>query len=169
MTAKQQSLLGVIRRNLLNVFRQLSKVNDDHRKHNPINTLDIRPSLLSNQSSDITMADSPSLLFYYLFDDWYTSYALVAKSEHQYAMELEKLVRSHRSLMCWPVLTRGVARRHVHQASSSLNSEITPIREGARRLEAYVSELCAHRRTHIRQTKAFTFKHRRPIQHEWWP
>lgn len=121
---------------------QLSKVKDDHRKQNPINTLDIRPSLLSNQSSDITIADSPSLLFYYLFDDWYTSYALVAKSEHQYAMELEKLVRSHQSLLCWPVLTIRVARRHVHQAQSPPNTETTPIRAGTRRLEAYVSELC---------------------------
>lgn len=144
MTAKQERLLSVIRRNLLNVFKQLSKVNDDHRKHNPINTLDIRPSLLSNQSSNITIADSPSLLFYYLFDDWYTSYALVAKSEHQYAMELEKLVRAHRFLMCWPVLTRRIARRYVHQASSSPNPEITPIRAGTRCLEAHVSELCAH-------------------------
>lgn len=91
----KQLLLNVIRRNLLNVFMQLSGVDDVHRKNNPINTLDIRPSLLSNQSSNITIADSPSLLFYYLFDDWYTSYALVAKSEHQYAMELEKLVCSH--------------------------------------------------------------------------
>lgn len=144
MTAKELSLLSAIRRNLLNVFKQLSKVNDDHRKHNPINTLDIRPSLLSNQSSDITMADSPSLLFYYLFDDWYTSYALVAKSEHQYSMELEKLVRSHRSLTCWLVLTR-VAQRYVHQASSSSNSEITSIWAGTRRLETNVSELWAHR------------------------
>lgn len=75
---------------------QLSEVNNVHRKKNPINTLDIRPGLLSNQSSNITIADSPSLLFYYLFDDWYTTYALVAKSEHQYAMQLEKLVGP-----CW--------------------------------------------------------------------
>ena len=99
MAETEQRLLTLIRRNLLNVFMQLSEVNDVHRIQNPINTLDIRPGLRSNQSSNITIADSPSLLFYYLFDDWYTSYALVAKSEHQYAMELEKLVRSnHRRL-----------------------------------------------------------------------
>ena len=92
MAEKEQRLLNVIRRNLLNVFMQLSEVNDMHRTNNPINTLDIRPGLCSNQNSNITIADSPSLLFYYLFDDWYTTYALVAKSEHQYAMELEKLV-----------------------------------------------------------------------------
>lgn len=109
MVDRKQRLLDAIRRNLLNVFMQLSEVNDVHRKENPINTLDIRPNLGSNQSSNITIADSPSLLFYYLFDDWYTSYALVAKSEHQYAMELEKLVRSHQSPTKWPVLIRRVA------------------------------------------------------------
>lgn len=88
---EQQSRLKLIRRNLHNVFKQLSKVNDTHRRDNPIHTLDIRPGLESNQTSNITIADSPSLLFYYLFDDWYTSYALVAKTEHAYAELLEKL------------------------------------------------------------------------------
>ena len=92
MAEEEKGSLGNIRRNLHNVFMQLSEVNHERRRNNPINTLDIRPGLRSNQSSDITIADSPSLLFYYLFDDWYTTYALVAKSEHQYAMELEKLV-----------------------------------------------------------------------------
>lgn len=109
MTEKEQQHLKVIRRNLLNVFKQLSEVNDSHRTENPINTLDIRPGLRSNQSSNITIADSPSLLFYYLFDDWYTSYALVAKSEHQYAMELEKLVRPYQSVVNWPVLIKREA------------------------------------------------------------
>ena len=48
----------------------------------------------SNQSSKISILDSPGLLFYYLFDDWYTSYALVAKKEQQYAARLDDLVRA---------------------------------------------------------------------------
>ena len=48
----------------------------------------------SNQNSKVTLLDSPGLLFYYLFDDWYTSYALVAKKEQQYAARLENLVIS---------------------------------------------------------------------------
>ena len=123
---------------------QLSEVNDLHRKENPINTLDIRPGLDSNQSSDITIADSPSLLFYYLFDDWYTTYALVAKSEHQYAMELERLVRPYQSRMYRPELIPPAARRYVHQASSSSHPEFAPVRAGTRCLEAYISELRAH-------------------------
>ena len=93
---RERVLLSVIRRNLHNVLMQLSRVNDERRKRNPINTLDIRPGLSSNlstgQSSKIKISDSPSLLFYYLFDDWYTTYALVAKREHHYAARLEDLV-----------------------------------------------------------------------------
>ncbi|KAL6718069.1 hypothetical protein ACLMJK_004154 [Lecanora helva] len=95
---KEKVLLPVIRRNLHNVLRQLSKVNDEERKQIPLNTLDIRPGLSSNlsvgQSSRIKIEDSASLLFYYLFDDWYTTYALVAKREHQYARRLERLRKS---------------------------------------------------------------------------
>ncbi|KAL2059641.1 hypothetical protein ABVK25_000934 [Lepraria finkii] len=87
----QMRRLLQIRRNLRNVLRQLSNVNNESRRKNPINTLDIRPGLSSNQTSDVTITDSPGLLFYYLFDDWYTSYALVAKEEHQYAGLLEDL------------------------------------------------------------------------------
>lgn len=89
----QREILASIRRNLWNVFSQLSRVKDDRNNH-PINTLEIRPGLPSNQTSNLTIADSPSLLFYYLFDDWYTTYALVAKDQHQYAQQLETLVSS---------------------------------------------------------------------------
>ena len=36
--------------------------------------------------------DGPGLLFYYLFDDWYATYALLAKEEHHYGSELKRLV-----------------------------------------------------------------------------
>ena len=36
--------------------------------------------------------DIPSLLFYYIFDDWAMSYSLVARREHRYSAELENLV-----------------------------------------------------------------------------
>ena len=92
LSEKQKARVVRMRRNLFNIFAQLSNVNDTRRRADPIQTLDIRPGLTSNQSSEITITESPSLLLYYLFDDWYTSYALVAKEEHQYARLLEKLV-----------------------------------------------------------------------------
>lgn len=91
-TQEQKMAFKIIRRNLLTVVRQLSNVKNDWRKANPILTLDIRPGMQSNLNSKVTLLDSPGLLFYYLFDDWYTSYALVAKKEQQYAARLETLV-----------------------------------------------------------------------------
>lgn len=94
------SPLGNSRRNLINVFRQLSKISDAWRIDHPVNTLDIRPGVLSNQSSNVTISDSPGLLFYYLFDDWYTTYALVSREEQQYGERLENLVLFSFSLSC---------------------------------------------------------------------
>ena len=81
-----------IRHNLLNVFKQLSKIKDNEDPTNPIMTVHIRPGLQHAHESEtrISDKDSPSLLFYYLFDDWYTTYALVARSEHQYGAHLER-------------------------------------------------------------------------------
>ena len=81
-----------IRRNLFNVFRQLSATQRDWRQTNPIDTLDIRPSESLFKGATVTISDSPGLLFYYLFDDWYTTYALVAREEQQYARVLDGLV-----------------------------------------------------------------------------
>ena len=36
--------------------------------------------------------DTPGLLFYYLFDDWSSSYGLVARKEYQYGAELDRMV-----------------------------------------------------------------------------
>lgn len=89
-----------LRRNLLNVFVQLSKVTKPSTR-NPISLVPIRhleTSLSdSNDPSDPlaqpdSEIDGPGLLFYYLFDDWYATYALLAKEEHHYGNELNKLV-----------------------------------------------------------------------------
>lgn len=40
----------------------------------------------------IKQEDGPSLLFYYIFDDWVSSYGLIAKREHKYGKALEELV-----------------------------------------------------------------------------
>ena len=92
MDESEQAALEVIRYNLLNVFKQLSKVNDEETANNPMMALKIRSGARVEDGRPITNSDSPSLLFYYLFDDWHTSYSLVARREHQYGDQLEKLV-----------------------------------------------------------------------------
>ena len=92
LTAAEVQSIPLIRRNMVNVIKQLSKSNAEWRAQHPIETLPIRWGLQPIEGSDITSSDEPSLLFYYLFDDWYTSYSLVAKQEHQYAKQLDLLV-----------------------------------------------------------------------------
>jgi hypothetical protein len=82
----------VLRRpNLLNSFRQLSKSNNGRNSKNPFMTLGIRSGV---QGTDGSPSDAPGLLFYYLFDDWYSAYSLVIRDENQYTAKLEKLVSS---------------------------------------------------------------------------
>lgn len=101
---EQNESLSAIRRNLLNVFGQLSRASSGQRERNPIMALPIRGSLTSGEDGTkdrkpTSMGDDSSLLFYYLFDDWYTSYSLVARKEHQYSAQLEDLVRHS-----WPCI-----------------------------------------------------------------
>ena len=73
----------------MNVFRQLSKAYSD-ASQNPIAILPIRKRVGENVGS-ASSAEAPSLLFYCLFDDWFTTYSLVARREHQYAAELNRI------------------------------------------------------------------------------
>ncbi|KAF2804754.1 uncharacterized protein BDZ99DRAFT_525110 [Mytilinidion resinicola] len=91
LRAHELRTLFAIRRNLINVFRQLSK-SECASRDSSIITLPIRKRIGdSEEETAHRPTDSPGLLFYYLFEDWYTTYSLVARKEHQYAAELDKL------------------------------------------------------------------------------
>lgn len=83
--------LKVIRRNAMLVFAGLS-MQSDGKRLNPLMATQVRnfPDTTSVKSEE-----SASLLFYYLFDDWISSYSLVIKKEHSYSTALETLVSSH--------------------------------------------------------------------------
>ncbi|KAL9046273.1 MAG: hypothetical protein Q9214_000852 [Letrouitia sp. 1 TL-2023] len=91
MPPSDELSMPILRRNLTNVFRQLSKADDPERVTNPMMTLPIRSGPQALNGEDISNSDAPCLLFYYLFDDWFTTYSLVAREEHQYRAQLEKL------------------------------------------------------------------------------
>ena len=150
LNEKQEARVARMRRNLFNVFTQLSNVNDTRRRSDPIHTLDIRPGLDANQSSDIRIAESPSLLLYYLFDDWYTSYALVAKEEHQYARLLEKLVSLIAHTICLLVIIIDIhtAFGHVPKTSARPDPTDASIRPSIGGPETHVPKLCTHHSAH---------------------
>ncbi|KAI9754650.1 MAG: hypothetical protein M4579_004613 [Chaenotheca gracillima] len=95
--APLRSEVLMMRRNVLNVFRQLSNSNAALTGQSPISILGIRRNLGAAESDGTNTAETnevnvpASLLFHYLFDDWYSSYGLVARQEHQYGRELFKL------------------------------------------------------------------------------
>ncbi|KAK7727029.1 hypothetical protein SLS57_003059 [Botryosphaeria dothidea] len=80
-----------IRRNIFNVFRNLSKCFDV--SHAPaLAVLPIRRRLGNSDEERVHRpSDAPGLLFYNLFDDWYSTYSLVARREHKYAAALDEL------------------------------------------------------------------------------
>lgn len=95
LSEEQAETLNSARRNLRNVFKQLSSVNADWRARHPLQTLDLRNYPSQPPKPPGTKSDTPGLLFYYLFDDWYTSYGLVAKEEQRYSTVLNRLVSGH--------------------------------------------------------------------------
>ncbi|KAI9808671.1 MAG: hypothetical protein M1825_003823 [Sarcosagium campestre] len=96
-TFGEEAILLRTRKNLLNVFKHLSHASMSREDVNPIFVLNIRGAqdLMGEDDPDPTgqrtAQDAPSLLFYYLFDDWYSTYGLVARQEHQYGAELNIL------------------------------------------------------------------------------
>ncbi|KAF2199018.1 hypothetical protein GQ43DRAFT_377250 [Delitschia confertaspora ATCC 74209] len=83
--------LYTIRRNIINVFRQLSKAPTPLHDTSMV-MLPIRNRIGNSELETVHRStDSPGLLFYYLFEDWYTTYSLVTRRDHGYASELDRL------------------------------------------------------------------------------
>ena len=95
LSHRQNELLKVARRNLVNVFSELSKCPAAKARRTAMSTLQLRVGPSASHEGAIPGAvadDTPGLLFYYLFDDWSSSYGLVARKEYQYGAELDRMV-----------------------------------------------------------------------------
>ncbi|KAE9987389.1 hypothetical protein EG327_003835 [Venturia inaequalis] len=90
LTENEKRSLAVVRRNTVNVFRQLSR-GYDHSHDSARQELPLR-TRLGNVDEETTHrpSDMPGLLFYYLFDDWENIYSYIARG-HGYAEEIDKL------------------------------------------------------------------------------
>ncbi|KAK4543677.1 hypothetical protein LTR36_005322 [Oleoguttula mirabilis] len=93
LDALQQRILKETRRNLVNVFRSLSKAEEDAlMAHNPMALLPIRTRLGDTPQETVHReSDAPGLLFYYLFENWHNSYTLITRKESRYGVELGEL------------------------------------------------------------------------------
>ncbi|KAI1972571.1 hypothetical protein LOZ51_003311 [Ophidiomyces ophidiicola] len=88
---ERREALKVIRRNIGLVLFGIPKQHSDKKKQNPLLGTHIRNSSNSCEDVRIRKGEAPSLLFYYIFDDWATNYSLVIGREHSYSAALEKL------------------------------------------------------------------------------
>ncbi|RAH72805.1 uncharacterized protein BO66DRAFT_317022 [Aspergillus aculeatinus CBS 121060] len=87
-----KAVLGVVRRNLQLIFSGVSRHHPASSESDSLVTIRVRPSSEAcPEQTSIRQEDGPSLLFYYIFDDWVSSYALVAKREHKYGVALDRL------------------------------------------------------------------------------
>ncbi|KIV85904.1 hypothetical protein PV11_01556 [Exophiala sideris] len=85
----------VSRRNVLNVFQHLSTL---YAQDDALGAL-MKVSVRWKEQSETSEKGHPeseaaSLLFYYLFDDWWSTYMLIARREHPYRHTLETLRES---------------------------------------------------------------------------
>lgn len=88
----EDSVLRETRRNLLNVFRSLSHV-EEPASTSPLSLLPIRQRLGNTTEETVHRpSDAPGLLFYYLFENWFNSYSLVTRRDSRYGRELENIV-----------------------------------------------------------------------------
>lgn len=88
-------VLDIVRRNIRFIFAGVSRQHFAMSESESLITIRVRHfSDLGPDQANIKQKDGPSLLFYYIFDDWVSSYGLIAKREHKYGVALEKLVSS---------------------------------------------------------------------------
>ncbi|KAJ5975821.1 hypothetical protein N7481_009528 [Penicillium waksmanii] len=88
----QLKILRIARRNIKSIFEGVSRLHQSKTENDSLVTIRVRHfNDVGPDQANIKQDDGPSLLFYYLFDDWMSSFGLVAKREHKYSMLLEEL------------------------------------------------------------------------------
>lgn len=90
---EQVAVLDVVRRNIRFIFSGISKQHANKSQSESLVTIRVRNFHETGPDQvNIKQEDGPSLLFYYLFDDWVSSFGLIAKRQHKYGVSLEELV-----------------------------------------------------------------------------
>lgn len=92
-TGEAKPVLDIVRRNIRFIFAGVSRQHSAMSESESLITIRVRHfSDRGEDHANIKQEDGPSLLFYYIFDDWVSSYGLIAKREHKYGVILDELV-----------------------------------------------------------------------------
>ncbi|KAJ5929918.1 hypothetical protein N7466_005411 [Penicillium verhagenii] len=90
----QLKMMDIVRRNVRFIVSGVSKQHLNMSESDSLVTIRVRHfHEVGPDQANIKQEDGPSLLYYYIFDDWVSSYGLIAKREHQYGVALERLRR----------------------------------------------------------------------------
>ncbi|KAL3470610.1 hypothetical protein BJX99DRAFT_264081 [Aspergillus californicus] len=90
--SEMKAVTAVSRRNIQLIFAGVSKQHTASSESDSLVTIRVRPFHdFSPDLASIKQEDGASLIFYYIFDDWVSSYALVARREHKYGVALDGL------------------------------------------------------------------------------
>ncbi|KAJ5198780.1 uncharacterized protein N7498_007897 [Penicillium cinerascens] len=85
-------VLEIVRRNVRFVFAGVSRQYLAITESDSLVTIRVRHfNDFGSDQSNIKQEDGPSLLFYYIFDDWMSSYGIIAKREHKYGVALDQM------------------------------------------------------------------------------
>jgi hypothetical protein len=138
--SRPEALL-VARRNVLNVFHHLSRQHFEDGKQDALMKVRVR---WNEHSRDATTAsagydarEASSLLLYYLFDDWQSTYKLIARVEHPYRRRLQDM----RNLMFEAAHVEHV--KQVHE----IGTQLTVLKLMYQSYELIVSRLLHSRRS----------------------
>lgn len=85
-------IIAATRRNIVSIFSGASKQHSLISDSESLVSVRVRHfSDLELDEASIKQEDGPGLVLYYMFDDWVSSYRLVARREHMYGALLDKL------------------------------------------------------------------------------
>ncbi|KAJ5621673.1 hypothetical protein N7528_006456 [Penicillium herquei] len=88
----QVKVLDIVRRNVRFIFSGVSKQHSTVSESDSLVTIRVRHfNEVGPDQANIKQEDGAGLLFYYIFDDWVSSYGLIARRQHQYGVVLEQL------------------------------------------------------------------------------
>ncbi|KAJ5707680.1 hypothetical protein N7488_007481 [Penicillium malachiteum] len=88
----QVKVLDIVRRNVRFIFSGVSKQHSTVSESDSLVTIRVRHfNEVGPDQANIKQEDGAGLLFYYIFDDWVSSYGLIARRQHQYGVVLEEL------------------------------------------------------------------------------
>lgn len=90
---EERTITSIVRRNVVSIFLGASKKHSPDSDSESLVTVRVRHFSDSEpDGASIKQEDGSSLVLYYIFDDWVSSYRLVARREHMYGAVLEDIV-----------------------------------------------------------------------------